>query len=199
MLQSVGRNGGLLASITRSLSLSPAATAAALEGRGGKGSAAAAAGADCVTTRDLTSTSTTSSSSQASGHAAKAAPLPQQAAKCAASAAAGSRPSPSASPALIQWVFLGAPGVGKGTYASRAAKHYNAAHIATGDLIRAEIKAGTKLGAQVGPSSSAVGEGWRVPRGWQGYPRLLRFTCMSGSPALPDHQFLLPSVFRSPR
>lgn len=49
----------------------------------------------------------------------------------------------------LQWVFLGAPGVGKGTYASRAAKHFNAAHIATGDLIRAEIKAGTKLGLHV--------------------------------------------------
>ena len=49
----------------------------------------------------------------------------------------------------IQWVFLGAPGVGKGTYASRAAKHFNVAHIATGDLIREEIKAGSALGKQV--------------------------------------------------
>ena len=49
----------------------------------------------------------------------------------------------------IQWVFLGAPGVGKGTYASRAAKHFNVAHIATGDLIREEIKAGSELGKQV--------------------------------------------------
>ena len=58
--------------------------------------------------------------------------------------------SSSASPTIpIQWVFLGAPGVGKGTYASRAARHFNAAHIATGDLIRAEIKAGTTLGTHV--------------------------------------------------
>ncbi len=56
-----------------------------------------------------------------------------------------------ASPAAaIQWVFLGAPGVGKGTYASRAAKHFNVAHIATGDLIRNEIKEGSPLGQQVG-------------------------------------------------
>jgi hypothetical protein len=51
--------------------------------------------------------------------------------------------------ASIQWVFLGAPGVGKGTYASRAAKHFQVAHIATGDLIRAEIKQGSALGKQV--------------------------------------------------
>ena len=61
----------------------------------------------------------------------------------------------------IQWVFLGAPGVGKGTYASRAAKHFNVAHIATGDLIREEIKAGSALGKQVrGSLSSARMPSW---------------------------------------
>eukprot|EP00955_Chlamydomonas_euryale_P047204 353615-Chlamydomonas_euryale.AAC.8 len=49
----------------------------------------------------------------------------------------------------IRWVFLGAPGVGKGTYASRASKHFGVAHIATGDLIRAEMKAGSALGTKV--------------------------------------------------
>jgi adenylate kinase len=39
-----------------------------------------------------------------------------------------------------------------GTYASRAAKHFGIAHIATGDLIRDEIKAKTTLGTQVGES-----------------------------------------------
>lgn len=47
------------------------------------------------------------------------------------------------------WVFLGPPGVGKGTYASRAAKAFGLEHISTGDLIRAEAKTGSELGKQV--------------------------------------------------
>jgi hypothetical protein len=53
----------------------------------------------------------------------------------------------------LNWVFLGPPGVGKGTYASRIAKRLNIAHIATGDLIRDEIKAGSTVGQQVGKTS----------------------------------------------
>mmetsp|Transcript_31165 Transcript_31165/g.69296 ORF Transcript_31165/g.69296 Transcript_31165/m.69296 type:complete len:279 (+) Transcript_31165:49-885(+) len=60
----------------------------------------------------------------------------------------------------IKWVFLGPPGVGKGTYASRAAKHFNVAHIATGDLIRAEMKRGSTLGKQL---SDIVNQGKLVP------------------------------------
>lgn len=41
------------------------------------------------------------------------------------------------SPARL--VFLGPPGVGKGTYAGRIAKFLNLAHISSGDLIRAAI------------------------------------------------------------
>lgn len=47
------------------------------------------------------------------------------------------------------WVFLGPPGVGKGTYASRAAKAFKLAHISTGDLIRAEVQTGSELGKQM--------------------------------------------------
>ncbi|CAM6110750.1 unnamed protein product [Calypogeia fissa] len=39
-----------------------------------------------------------------------------------------------------QWVFLGCPGVGKGTYASRLAKLLEVPHIAMGDLVRQELK-----------------------------------------------------------
>jgi adenylate kinase len=46
-------------------------------------------------------------------------------------------------------VFLGPPGVGKGTYASRIAAALNVPHIAAGDLVRAEIKSGSALGQQV--------------------------------------------------
>lgn len=46
-------------------------------------------------------------------------------------------------------MFLGAPGVGKGTYASRIAPALGIPTISTGELVRDEIKAGSALGDQV--------------------------------------------------
>jgi dephospho-CoA kinase len=46
-------------------------------------------------------------------------------------------------------MFLGAPGVGKGTYASRIAPMLQIPTISTGDLVRHEIKTGTSLGDQI--------------------------------------------------
>ena len=45
-------------------------------------------------------------------------------------------------------VFLGAPGVGKGTFANRISPILGVPAISTGDIIRAEIKAGSELGKQ---------------------------------------------------
>ena len=46
-------------------------------------------------------------------------------------------------------VLLGPQGAGKGTQAQRIAEATGAEHIATGDLVRAEIKSGSDLGEQI--------------------------------------------------
>ena len=45
-------------------------------------------------------------------------------------------------------IMLGAPGAGKGTQAERITEKYNLPHISTGDIFRANIKAGTELGVK---------------------------------------------------
>ena len=49
----------------------------------------------------------------------------------------------------VQWVFLGCPGVGKGTYASRLTALLGVPHIATGDLVREELASSGPLASQV--------------------------------------------------
>lgn len=46
----------------------------------------------------------------------------------------------------MRLVLFGAPGSGKGTQATRLKERLGVPHISTGDLLRAEIKAGTELG-----------------------------------------------------
>ena len=57
-------------------------------------------------------------------------------------------------------VLLGAPGAGKGTQAEALAAATGAAHVATGDLFRAEIAAGSELGRT---ASSFIDAGKLVP------------------------------------
>ncbi|KAI7750903.1 hypothetical protein M8C21_024904 [Ambrosia artemisiifolia] len=49
----------------------------------------------------------------------------------------------------FQWVFLGCPGVGKGTYASRLSNLIGVPHIATGDLVRQELSLSGPLSTQL--------------------------------------------------
>ena len=57
-------------------------------------------------------------------------------------------------------IFLGAPGAGKGTQAAIVAKELNLVHIASGDLFRQAVEAGTELGMQ---AKSYMEKGELVP------------------------------------
>lgn len=54
------------------------------------------------------------------------------------------------------YILFGPPGAGKGTQASAIAEKYNLKHISTGELLRAEISAGTELG-RMAPSIIEAG------------------------------------------
>jgi adenylate kinase len=47
---------------------------------------------------------------------------------------------------MLNIVLFGPPGAGKGTQSQKLIDRYNLVHLSTGDLLRAEIAAGTKLG-----------------------------------------------------
>jgi adenylate kinase len=57
-------------------------------------------------------------------------------------------------------VFLGAPGVGKGTQADKAAAQYGVLKISTGDLLREAVRNQTKLGLE---AKGYMDEGKLVP------------------------------------
>ncbi len=60
----------------------------------------------------------------------------------------------------VRLLIIGAPGAGKGTQAARIAERYEIPAISTGDIFRANIKAGTALGQRV---SALIESGQLVP------------------------------------
>ena len=49
---------------------------------------------------------------------------------------------------MLNLVLFGPPGAGKGTQANLLINKYNLTHLSTGDILRSEITAGTKLGLE---------------------------------------------------
>ena len=58
------------------------------------------------------------------------------------------------------YILFGPPGAGKGTQAAAMVERYRLCHISTGELLRAEIAAGTPLGLQ---AKSLIDNGSLVP------------------------------------
>ena len=58
------------------------------------------------------------------------------------------------------YILFGPPGAGKGTHSGAISEKYNLKHISTGELLRAEIAAGTELGVK---AKSLISVGALVP------------------------------------
>jgi len=61
---------------------------------------------------------------------------------------------------MINILIFGPPGSGKGTQSVKLAEKFNLTHLSTGDMLRAEIVAGTELGQKM---SSIMSKGELVP------------------------------------
>lgn len=61
---------------------------------------------------------------------------------------------------MLNLVLFGPPGAGKGTQSANIISKYGLIHIATGDLLRSEISAGTDLGIK---AATLMKEGLLVP------------------------------------
>ncbi|POY76642.1 putative Adenylate kinase [Rhodotorula taiwanensis] len=69
--------------------------------------------------------------------------------KAAEAGAVGSAAQKALTPAQhIRMVLMGPPGAGKGTQAPNIQEKYNVCHLATGDMLREQVKAGTELGKE---------------------------------------------------
>ena len=60
----------------------------------------------------------------------------------------------------MRLIFLGPPGVGKGTQAKRICENFDVIHLSTGDILRAEIAANSEIGNR---AKSYINNGELVP------------------------------------
>ncbi|TPX33204.1 adenylate kinase [Synchytrium microbalum] len=61
---------------------------------------------------------------------------------------APSQVTPPAGPKHLRMIIMGPPGAGKGTQAPRIKEKYSVCHLATGDMLRAAVAAGTDVGKE---------------------------------------------------
>src|SRR5665811_2368602 len=61
---------------------------------------------------------------------------------------------------MVNFLIFGPPGSGKGTQSVRLAEKFNLKHLSTGDMLRAEITAGSELGKKM---SAIMAKGELVP------------------------------------
>ncbi|MFZ2338652.1 MAG: adenylate kinase [Bacteroidales bacterium] len=61
---------------------------------------------------------------------------------------------------MLNFLIFGPPGSGKGTQSVKLAEKFNLKHLSTGDMLRAEIAAGTELGKKM---SAIMATGELVP------------------------------------
>ncbi|MFN8165375.1 MAG: adenylate kinase [Bacteroidia bacterium] len=61
---------------------------------------------------------------------------------------------------MLNLVLFGPPGAGKGTQSENLIREFNLVHLSTGDILRAEVKAETKLGLE---AKKLMDQGLLVP------------------------------------
>lgn len=61
---------------------------------------------------------------------------------------------------MVNFLIFGPPGSGKGTQSVKLAEKFNLVHLSTGDMLRAELSAGTELGKRM---SAIMAKGELVP------------------------------------
>jgi len=61
---------------------------------------------------------------------------------------------------MVNFLIFGPPGSGKGTQSVKLAQKFNLLHLSTGDMLRAEIAAGTEIGKRM---SAIMAKGELVP------------------------------------
>ena len=84
---------------------------------------------------------------------------------------------------MLNIVIFGAPGSGKGTQSERIVEKFGIDHISTGDVLRAEIAAGTELGKS---AKALIDNGQLIPDAMLA-GLVSGENCLPGLPMFPSH------------